>query len=209
MHRAGGPRSPATGAAAKSGAVTPKWVDLQLGAKRAGSVWRCARWDGVASRGATRSGARWAPLRSRAQAPFVATWLIDSLQQPMGPVFYIFVYGVIGLAADVADARDQQSRARVPVTRSTAHSRAHILRPYCLRDAGGGDTPGREVEALRFPVGWRRGAPFLNVRNTSNEGARCQWAADGGSCRVALDELGWRQMGNRIFLDDELVLGRE
>ena len=30
-------------------------------------------------------------------APFVATWLIDTLKQPMAPVYYTFVYGVIGL----------------------------------------------------------------------------------------------------------------
>lgn len=31
-------------------------------------------------------------------APFVATWLVDSLGQPMAPAYYTMVYGVIGLA---------------------------------------------------------------------------------------------------------------
>lgn len=31
-------------------------------------------------------------------APYIATWLIEDLHQPMGPVFYTFIYGVIGLA---------------------------------------------------------------------------------------------------------------
>jgi MHS family proline/betaine transporter-like MFS transporter len=34
-------------------------------------------------------------------APFVATWLIDGLHQPMGPVYYAFIYGAIGLAVMV------------------------------------------------------------------------------------------------------------
>jgi MFS transporter, MHS family, proline/betaine transporter len=31
-------------------------------------------------------------------APFIATWLIDTLKQPMAPVYFTFLYGVIGLA---------------------------------------------------------------------------------------------------------------
>jgi MHS family proline/betaine transporter-like MFS transporter len=31
-------------------------------------------------------------------APFIATWLIDGLHQPFGPVLFTFIYGVIGLA---------------------------------------------------------------------------------------------------------------
>lgn len=31
-------------------------------------------------------------------APFIATWLIDTLHQPMAPVYYTLVYGVIALA---------------------------------------------------------------------------------------------------------------
>lgn len=30
-------------------------------------------------------------------APFVATWMIDKLNQPMAPVYYVLAYGVIGL----------------------------------------------------------------------------------------------------------------
>jgi MFS transporter, MHS family, proline/betaine transporter len=30
-------------------------------------------------------------------APFIATWLIDTVKQPMAPVYYTFIYGVIGL----------------------------------------------------------------------------------------------------------------
>jgi MHS family proline/betaine transporter-like MFS transporter len=30
-------------------------------------------------------------------APFVATWMIESLKQPMGPVYFTLAYGVIGL----------------------------------------------------------------------------------------------------------------
>ena len=31
-------------------------------------------------------------------APMVATWLIDTLGQPLAPAFYIMLYGIIGLA---------------------------------------------------------------------------------------------------------------
>jgi MHS family proline/betaine transporter-like MFS transporter len=31
-------------------------------------------------------------------APFIATWMIEGLHQPIGPVIYTFVYGIIGLA---------------------------------------------------------------------------------------------------------------
>jgi len=31
-------------------------------------------------------------------APLVATWLIDTLKQPLAPVYYVFLYGLIGLA---------------------------------------------------------------------------------------------------------------
>jgi MHS family proline/betaine transporter-like MFS transporter len=31
-------------------------------------------------------------------APFIATWLVEDQHQPMGPVFYTFIYGIIGLA---------------------------------------------------------------------------------------------------------------
>jgi MHS family proline/betaine transporter-like MFS transporter len=31
-------------------------------------------------------------------APFIATWLIDKFKQPMAPVYFTFIYGVIGLA---------------------------------------------------------------------------------------------------------------
>ncbi len=31
-------------------------------------------------------------------APFVSTWLIDRLGQPLAPAFYVMVYGIIGLA---------------------------------------------------------------------------------------------------------------
>jgi MHS family proline/betaine transporter-like MFS transporter len=31
-------------------------------------------------------------------APMVATWLIETLQQPLAPAFYIMAYGVVGLA---------------------------------------------------------------------------------------------------------------
>jgi MHS family proline/betaine transporter-like MFS transporter len=30
--------------------------------------------------------------------PFIATWLIDTLKQPMAPVYFTFIFGVIGLA---------------------------------------------------------------------------------------------------------------
>jgi MHS family proline/betaine transporter-like MFS transporter len=31
-------------------------------------------------------------------APMVATWLIDTMKQPLAPVYYVFLYGLIGLA---------------------------------------------------------------------------------------------------------------
>jgi MFS transporter, MHS family, proline/betaine transporter len=31
-------------------------------------------------------------------APLVAQWLIDTMQQPLAPAYYIFLYGLIGLA---------------------------------------------------------------------------------------------------------------
>jgi len=31
-------------------------------------------------------------------APMVATWLIDTMKQPLAPVYYVFLYGAIGLA---------------------------------------------------------------------------------------------------------------
>jgi MHS family proline/betaine transporter-like MFS transporter len=31
-------------------------------------------------------------------APLVAQWLIDTMQQPLAPASYIFLYGLIGLA---------------------------------------------------------------------------------------------------------------
>lgn len=37
-------------------------------------------------------------LLSGGIAPFVASWLVDSVHAPMGPVYYCFVYGAIGLA---------------------------------------------------------------------------------------------------------------
>jgi MHS family proline/betaine transporter-like MFS transporter len=37
-------------------------------------------------------------LLSGGIAPFLATWLVERMHQPMGPVYVTFVYGVIGLA---------------------------------------------------------------------------------------------------------------
>ena len=31
-------------------------------------------------------------------APMVATWLIDTMKQPLAPAYYVFLYGLIGLA---------------------------------------------------------------------------------------------------------------
>ena len=45
-------------------------------------------------------------------APLVSTWLIDTLGQPIAPAYYIMLYGAIGLAIYVADARDEPARAR-------------------------------------------------------------------------------------------------
>ena len=31
-------------------------------------------------------------------APMVASWLIDTMKQPLAPAYYVFLYGAIGLA---------------------------------------------------------------------------------------------------------------
>jgi MHS family proline/betaine transporter-like MFS transporter len=31
-------------------------------------------------------------------APLVATWLIDTMKQPLAPAYYVFLYGLLGLA---------------------------------------------------------------------------------------------------------------
>ena len=31
-------------------------------------------------------------------APLVAAWLIDTMKQPLAPAYYVFLYGVLGLA---------------------------------------------------------------------------------------------------------------
>ena len=31
-------------------------------------------------------------------APMVATWLIDTMKQPLAPAYYVFLYGALGLA---------------------------------------------------------------------------------------------------------------
>ena len=42
-------------------------------------------------------------------APLVATWLIDTIGQPLAPAYYIMLYGVIGLAM-MADEGDQRAQ---------------------------------------------------------------------------------------------------
>ena len=31
-------------------------------------------------------------------APMVATWLMDTMKQPLAPAYYVFLYGLLGLA---------------------------------------------------------------------------------------------------------------
>jgi len=49
-------------------------------------------------------------LLSGGIAPFIATWLIDGLHQPMGPVYLALVYGAIGLAV-MLPMRETNNRA--------------------------------------------------------------------------------------------------
>ena len=49
-------------------------------------------------------------LLSGGIAPFIATWLIDSLHQPMAPVYFTLVYGAIGLAV-MLPMRETNNRA--------------------------------------------------------------------------------------------------
>ena len=49
-------------------------------------------------------------------APMVATWLIDTMKQPLAPAYYVFLYGADRPRDHVADERDEHPAPR-PIDR--------------------------------------------------------------------------------------------
>ncbi len=51
-------------------------------------------------------------------APMVATWLIDTMKQPLAPAYYVFLYGLHRARDHVADEGDERTATRsvIPLT---------------------------------------------------------------------------------------------